>query len=91
MQSLSAKDCVARIYRDIRFSKDKSPYKTNRAAIIAPGGWKARDFPAKLVSACRAMKPFLNYLTAVARKVSCRRSSCSMASDRKLGRSRPTG
>jgi uncharacterized protein (TIGR02453 family) len=39
LQGLSAKDCVARIYRDIRFSKDKSPYKTNMAAMIAPGGW----------------------------------------------------
>jgi uncharacterized protein (TIGR02453 family) len=166
LQGLSAKDCVARIYRDIRFSKDKSPYKTNLAAIVAPGGWKssrlgyyvsvapeaqsmvagglydptpeqlsrfreavdqnaaafkkvmrarafvetfgevegerlktapqgydrahpeiallqlkqitvvhhfsdrevlARDFPGKVVRACRAMKPFLNYLTDVAR------------------------
>jgi uncharacterized protein (TIGR02453 family) len=40
LQDLSAKDCIARIYRDIRFSKDKSPYKTNMAAIIGPGGWK---------------------------------------------------
>jgi uncharacterized protein (TIGR02453 family) len=37
---ISARECVARIYRDIRFSKDKSPYKTNLAAMIAPGGWK---------------------------------------------------
>jgi uncharacterized protein (TIGR02453 family) len=29
LQELSARDCVSRIYRDIRFSKDKSPYKTN--------------------------------------------------------------
>lgn len=36
--SLSARDCVFRINRDIRFSKDKSPYKTNFAAEIAPGG-----------------------------------------------------
>ncbi len=41
LQSLSARDCIARIYRDIRFSRDKSPYKTNLAANIAPGGWKA--------------------------------------------------
>jgi uncharacterized protein (TIGR02453 family) len=40
LQGLRAKDCVARIYRDIRFTKDKSPYKTNLAAMIAPGGWK---------------------------------------------------
>jgi uncharacterized protein (TIGR02453 family) len=44
LQGLAAKDCVARIYRDIRFSKDKSPYKTNLAAMIAPGGWKTRSF-----------------------------------------------
>lgn len=29
LQSLSPKDCTFRINRDIRFSKDKSPYKTN--------------------------------------------------------------
>jgi uncharacterized protein (TIGR02453 family) len=27
-----------RIYRDVRFSKDKSPYKTNMGAGISPGG-----------------------------------------------------
>lgn len=40
LQDLSAKDCISRIYRDIRFSKDKSPYKTNMWATIAPGGKK---------------------------------------------------
>lgn len=34
-------DCVFRIYRDIRFSKDKSPYKNNLGAYIAPGGRKS--------------------------------------------------
>ena len=29
---------VFRINRDVRFSKDKSPYKTNMGAYIAPGG-----------------------------------------------------
>ncbi len=41
LQGLTARDCVARIYRDIRFTKDKSPYKTNLAAVIAPGGWRS--------------------------------------------------
>jgi uncharacterized protein (TIGR02453 family) len=41
LQDLTAKDCISRIYRDIRFSKDKSPYKTNMWATIAPGGKKA--------------------------------------------------
>jgi len=31
----SAKDCVFRIYRDVRFSKDKSPYKTQFGAYVA--------------------------------------------------------
>ena len=38
---ITAKDCVMRIYRDTRFSKDKSPYKTNLSATIAPGGKKS--------------------------------------------------
>jgi uncharacterized protein (TIGR02453 family) len=37
---LQAKDCVFRINRDVRFSKDKSPYKLNKSAIISPGGKK---------------------------------------------------
>jgi uncharacterized protein (TIGR02453 family) len=41
LQGLSAKECVTRIYRDIRFSRDKSPYHTNFSAIIAPGGKKS--------------------------------------------------
>ncbi len=31
-----AKDCVFRIYRDVRFSKDKSPYKTHFGAHVTP-------------------------------------------------------
>ena len=37
----TAKDCVMRIYRDTRFSKDKSPYKINMGATLAPGGKKS--------------------------------------------------
>lgn len=35
---LTAKDCVMRIYRDVRFSPDKSPYKYSMSADIKPGG-----------------------------------------------------
>src|SRR5947209_10613644 len=38
---LTSKDCMFRINRDVRFSKDKSPYKTNFGAIIKPGGRKS--------------------------------------------------
>jgi uncharacterized protein (TIGR02453 family) len=41
LSGITAKDCVMRIYRDIRFSKDKSPYKTNMGASIGPGGKKS--------------------------------------------------
>lgn len=37
---LEAKKCVFRINRDVRFSKDKSPYKTNMGASISKGGKK---------------------------------------------------
>ncbi len=43
LQALSSKDCVTRIYRDIRFSRDKSPYHANFSAIIAPGGKKSPE------------------------------------------------
>ena len=33
--SVSPKECLFRIYKDIRFSKDKTPYKTNIEAYIA--------------------------------------------------------
>jgi uncharacterized protein (TIGR02453 family) len=38
---LNPKDCMFRIYRDIRFSNDKSPYKTNYGSYMARGGFKA--------------------------------------------------
>jgi len=38
---ITAKDSVMRIYRDTRFSKDKSPYKTSMGATLAPGGKKS--------------------------------------------------
>jgi len=41
IKNLVAKDCMFRINRDIRFAKDKSPYKTNFGASINKGGRKA--------------------------------------------------
>jgi uncharacterized protein (TIGR02453 family) len=35
---LTAKDCLFRINRDVRFAKDKSPYKTNFGASINKSG-----------------------------------------------------
>ena len=41
LQGLTARECMPRINRDVRFSKDKSPYKTNLGALVAAGGWRA--------------------------------------------------
>lgn len=41
IKDLIAKGCMFRINRDVRFSKDKSPYKSNFGASINKGGKKA--------------------------------------------------
>lgn len=40
VKDLEPKNCIFRIYKDVRFSKDKTPYKTNLGASITPGGKK---------------------------------------------------
>ena len=39
--SLTAKECMYRINRDVRFSKNKAPYKNNMAASLISGGKKS--------------------------------------------------
>jgi uncharacterized protein (TIGR02453 family) len=41
LKELSAKDCIFRINRDVRFSKDKTPYKVSRSASFNKGGKKS--------------------------------------------------
>lgn len=41
LAGLESKDAVFRIFRDVRFSTDKSPYKTNLGAWMARGGRKS--------------------------------------------------
>lgn len=43
IKNLVAKDCLFRINRDVRFAKDKSPYKSNFGASINKGGKKAMN------------------------------------------------
>ncbi len=42
VQLIAPKDCVFRIYRDVRFSKNKNPYKTNFGASFNKGGRNSR-------------------------------------------------
>jgi len=43
VRMLNPKDCVFRIYRDMRFSKDRSPYKTNFGAYMNLYGKKVNN------------------------------------------------
>jgi uncharacterized protein (TIGR02453 family) len=42
LASVDVKKTLFRINRDVRFSKDKSPYKSNFWAVLAPGGTQSR-------------------------------------------------
>ena len=43
LRSLTPKDCIWRIYRDVRFSHDKRPYKEWFGAFVAADGGKKSD------------------------------------------------
>src|SRR5688572_23573096 len=42
---IKAADAIMRINKDIRFSKDKTPYNTHVAANISPFGKKDKSYP----------------------------------------------
>jgi uncharacterized protein (TIGR02453 family) len=41
--AIQPKDCIFRIYRDVRFSNDKSPYKTHIGAFISKTGHRGNN------------------------------------------------
>ncbi len=45
LAGITAKECMFRIFRDLRFSKDKTPYKTYMSAAIGPEGKREGSFP----------------------------------------------
>lgn len=47
--NIQAKQCIGRINKDIRFSKDKSPYNLHLNAYISPFGSKDKSFPGLLI------------------------------------------
>ena len=42
--SVEPKNCIFRIFRDIRFTNDKTPYKTNFGAYVAHGGGRKSEY-----------------------------------------------
>jgi uncharacterized protein (TIGR02453 family) len=78
MKGLEAKSCIFRINRDVRFSHDKSPYKTNMGAFMVRGGKKNGDKyagyyfhiePGKSMLAGGAYVPPVQWLTAIREKI----------------------
>ena len=49
--AITPKDAIFRLNRDIRFSKDKTPYKIHMAALISPGGKADKTTPAMYLQA----------------------------------------
>lgn len=49
LNDIQPKDCLFRINRDIRFSKDKRPYKTSLGVVISEGGKKDKTNPGMYV------------------------------------------
>ncbi len=52
--TIQPKDAIFRIHRDVRFSKDKTPYKIHASALISEGGKKDKTKPAFYVQANHA-------------------------------------
>lgn len=42
---ITQKEAIFRINRDVRFAKDKTPYKMSNSAIISKGGRKDKSYP----------------------------------------------
>lgn len=67
---IEAKDCIFRINRDIRFAKDKTPYKLHTSAAVGKGGKKSAEIAGfyfeftadSLTFASGAYQPDKNYL-----------------------------
>jgi len=79
MKGLEVKSCVYRINRDIRFSNDKTPYKSHFGAFIVRGGKKNGDKfagyyfhiePGKSIIAGGAYIPPAPWLSAIREKIS---------------------
>ena len=79
LKGLEAKSCVYRFNRDIRFSKDKSPYKSHLGAFIVKGGKQNGDKfagyyfhiePGKSILAGGAYTPPSTWLAAIREKIS---------------------
>lgn len=79
LKGLEVKSCVYRLNRDIRFSNDKTPYKSHLGAFIVRGGKKNGDKlagyyfhvePGASIMAGGAYMPPMPWLTAIRENIS---------------------
>lgn len=73
---LEAKKCIFRINKDVRFSKDKLPYKTNFGAILNRGGKKEMTSgyyihvdPKEIFIAGGAYQPSPDFLSSIRQEI----------------------
>jgi uncharacterized protein (TIGR02453 family) len=73
---LEPKQCIFRINRDVRFSKNKSPYKNNMSLIISQGGKKAETAsfyihiePGQAFIGCGFWSPEVKKLAAIRQEI----------------------
>lgn len=76
MRTVLPKDCIYRIYRDVRFGKDKTPYKINFSALIGANGRKEKGAinylhlqPNASFTACGAYMPQGEDLKAIRQEI----------------------
>jgi uncharacterized protein (TIGR02453 family) len=74
--NLEPKDTIFRIYKDVRFSKDKLPYKTHFGCWMAKGGRKSTDAgyyfhlePGKSFMAAGIWMPPMDKLTLIRQEI----------------------
>ncbi len=73
---LEPKQCIFRINRDVRFSKNKAPYKNNMSLVISQGGKKAETSafyihiePGQAFIGCGFWSPEVKKLAAIRQEV----------------------
>jgi uncharacterized protein (TIGR02453 family) len=74
--NLTPKECIFRLNRDVRFSKEKHPYKTNYAAYFNPAGKKGAGAgyymhvePGKSFAAVGLWDPPTDHLAAIRQEI----------------------
>ncbi len=97
--NLSPRDCMFRLNRDVRFSKEKHPYKTNFAAYFNPAGKKGDGAgfyihiePGKSFSAAGIWQPPTDHLSKIRQEIDYNLDEWrKIISDKKFKTSFPNG